>query len=251
MGQGQAQGDGMERVLIWGGSGGIGAETARILARRGAALHLVGRDAARLSAVAAETGAGTSIAEVEDDAAFARVVAEAGGAFSGLVYAVGTIHLRPLTRLTPADFARDFRLNAAGAALAVQAALPALKAADGGASVVLFSTVAVGQGFASHASVSMAKGAVEGLTRALAAELAPRIRVNAIAPSLTRTKLAEGLIANDQIAASLAQMHPLGRLGTAGDSAALAAFLLSPGAEWITGQVIGVDGGRGRLRTKG
>lgn len=241
----------MERVLIWGGSGGIGAETARLLARRGAALHLVGRDAARLEAVAAETGASASIADVEDDAAFARVMAEAGGAFSGLVYAVGSIRLRPLPRLTAADLAQDFRLNAAGAALAVQAALPALKAAAGGASVVLFSTVAVEQGFAAHGSVSMAKGAVEGLTRALAAELAPKIRVNAVAPSLTRTKLAEGLIANEQIAASLAQMHPLGRLGTAGDSAALAAFLLSEQAEWITGQVIGVDGGRGRLRTRG
>ena len=97
----------------------------------------------------------------------------------------------------------------------------------------------------------MAKGAVEGLTRALAAELAPKIRVNAIAPSLTDTRLAQGLTGNPQMASAIAQLHPLPRLGRAEDSAHLAAFLLSDRADWITGQVIGVDGGRGRLRPKG
>jgi NAD(P)-dependent dehydrogenase (short-subunit alcohol dehydrogenase family) len=146
--------------------------------------------------------------------------------------------------LTTADFNRDFRLNALGAALAVQAALPALKAAPGTSSIVMFSTVAVTQGFAAHASVSMAKGAVEGLTRALAAELSPKIRVNAIAPSLTDTPLASGLTSNAQMAASQ-------RLGQPGDIANIAAFLISNQADWITGQVIGVDGGRSRLRVKG
>jgi len=239
------------KVLIWGGSGGIGAQTARALAGQGYALHLVGRDGAKLAELAAELGAGVSVADVTEDTAFARVAAEAGGPLAGLVYAVGSINLRPLARLTADDFLRDFRLNAQGAAIAVQAALPALKAAPGGASVVLFSSVAVAQGFAAHASVSMAKGAVEGLTRALAAELAPKIRVNAIAPSLTETPLAAGLTGNPQMAASLAQMHALGRLGKPQDSAALAAFLISDQAEWISGQVIGVDGGRARLHTKG
>lgn len=240
-----------EKVLIWGGSGGIGAATARILAQQGHALHLVGRDETRLAALARELGAETSRADVEDDAAFDRVMSAVGGPLCGLVYAVGSINLRPLARLKAADFAHDFRLNAAGAALAVQAALPALKAFDGVASVVLFSSVAVGQGFAAHASVSMAKGAVEGLTRALAAELAPRVRINAIAPSLTDTPLAAGLTGNSQMAASIAQMHAMQRLGTPQDSASLAAFLLSEQASWISGQVIGVDGGRSRLRIKG
>lgn len=243
------------KVLIWGATGAMGAATARLLAADGYDLHLVGRDGARLAALGAELGAGASQADVCDDGAFARVVAEAAGPLAGLVYAVGSITLRPLPRLGMEDFARDFRLNAAGAALAVQAALPALKAGAGGdsgtGSVVLFSSVAVGQGFAAHASVSMAKGAVEGLTRALAAELAPKLRVNAIAPSLTDTPLAAGLTANPQIAASIAQMHPLPRLGTAADMAALVAFLISDRAGWITGQVIGVDGGRSSLRTKG
>ncbi len=239
------------KVLIWGGSGGIGAQTARALSGQGYALHLVGRDTEKLADLAAELGADISEADVTDDTAFARVAAEAGGMLSGLVYAVGSINLRPLARLNADDFTRDFRLNAQGAALAIQAALPALKAAPGVTSVVLFSSVAVAQGFSAHASVSMAKGAVEGLTRALAAELAPKIRVNAIAPSLTETPLAAGLTGNPQMAASLAQMHPLGRLGKPQDSAALAAFLISEQADWISGQVIGVDGGRARLRSKG
>lgn len=239
------------KVLIWGGTGGIGAATARTLSLMGYDLHLVGRDVVRLAALADELGCGASQADVEDDTAFDRVTVEAGGPLVGLVYAVGTINLRPLPRLKVADFARDFRLNAMGAALAVQAALPALRASPHTASVVLFSSVAVAQGFPSHASVSMAKGAVEGLTRALAAELAPKIRVNAVAPSLTDTPMAAGLTNNPQMAASIGQLHALQRLGKPQDVAALAAFLISDQADWMTGQVIGVDGGRSRLRTKG
>jgi NAD(P)-dependent dehydrogenase (short-subunit alcohol dehydrogenase family) len=134
---------------------------------------------------------------------------------------------------------------------AVQAALPALKAAEGTAGILLFSTVAVAQGFTAHASVAMAKGAVEGLTVALAAELAPKIRVNAIAPSLTKTPLAKALTGNEQMAAAIAQMHAMQRLGEPDDIAALGALLLSAEAGWITGQIIGVDGGRSMLRTKG
>lgn len=238
------------KVVIYGGSGGIGAATARALAARGHALHLVGRDGDRLAALATELGAGTTRVDVTDPDSFARVAADAGGPLAGLVYAVGSINLKPLPRLTPADFKADFRLNAEGAALAVQAALPGLKAAEA-ASVVLFSTVAVAQGFASHASVAMAKGAVEGLTRALAAELAPKIRVNAVAPSLTRTPLAAPLTRTETAATAIAQMHALPRLGEPEDAGALAAFLISAEASWITGQVIGVDGGRSTLRTRG
>jgi NAD(P)-dependent dehydrogenase (short-subunit alcohol dehydrogenase family) len=239
------------KVLIYGGSGGIGAASARKLVAKGYGVHLAGRDAERLKAVAAETGGGFTVCDVLQDDAFARVMNDAGEALAGLVYAVGSINLKPLARLTTADFEQDFRLNALGAALAAQAALPALKAGEGAASIVLFSTVAVAQGFTAHASVAMAKGAVEGLTLALAAELAPRIRVNCIAPSLTRTPLAKALTGNEQMAAAIAQMHAIPRLGEAEDSAGLAAFLVSEEAGWITGQVIGVDGGRSTLRTKG
>jgi NAD(P)-dependent dehydrogenase (short-subunit alcohol dehydrogenase family) len=240
-----------DRILIYGGSGGIGAALARRLAAKGHALHLVGRDAGRLGALAGELGATQSVADVEDPVGFSRVAAEAGPALAGLVYAVGTIDLKPLQRLSAADAERDFRINALGAALAVQASLPSLKAHSGTASVVLFSTVAVAQGFASHASVAMAKGAVEGLTLALAAELAPKVRVNAVAPSLTRTPLAASLTASAPMASAIAQMHAIPRLGEPDDPAALAAFLLSEDAGWITGQIIGVDGGRSSLRVKG
>jgi NAD(P)-dependent dehydrogenase (short-subunit alcohol dehydrogenase family) len=169
----------------------------------------------------------------------------------GLVYAVGTINLRSLQRLTEADFLHDFRVNAMGAALAVQAALPSLKRCAGIASVVLFSSVAARQGFTFHGSIGMAKGAVNGLTLSLANELAPRVRVNAIAPSLTRTPLAEGILTNERVTASIADLHALQRLGTPEDIAAFAAFLLSRDADWVTGQILGVDGGRSTLRTRG
>lgn len=239
------------KILIYGGTGGIGGETARLLAEKGQGVHIVGRSAEKAEALARATGCSFSLADIADPSSFARVTAEAGAPLAGLVYAVGTINLKPLSRLTTQDFEADFRLNAMGAALATQAALPVLKQFAGTASVLFFSTVAVGQGFPSHASISMAKGAVEGLTRALAAEFAPKVRVNAIAPSLTETPLAAGLVAQPAMAQALGQMHPMGRLGRAEDSARLAAFLLSDEADWITGQVIGIDGGRSSLRTKG
>ena len=239
------------KILIYGGSGGIGAATARALRGRGYEVHLVGRDAEKLAVVAREIAATFTVGDVTDDGLFARAVQDAGDQLAGLVYAVGTINLKSLQRLTETDFLQDFRLNALGAALAVQAAVPALKKSTNGAAVVLFSSVAARQGFTFHASIGMAKGAVEGLTLSLAAELAPKIRVNAIAPSLTRTELAAGLLANEQTATAMAGMHALQRLGAPDDIAALAAFLISAEAAWITGQIIGVDGGRANLRTKG
>jgi NAD(P)-dependent dehydrogenase (short-subunit alcohol dehydrogenase family) len=236
------------RVLIYGGTGGIGAATARLLRKRGYSLHLVARDESRLAALAQELGAGYTAGDVTGADVFARATQTAsdGSGLAGLVYAVGTITLKPLGRLADADFEQDFRINALGAAKAVRAALPDLEAGENPSSVVLFSTVAVAQGFASHASISTAKGGVEGLTVALAAELAPRVRVNAIAPSLTRTRLARGLVGHESMATGIARMHALPRLGTAEDISALAAFLVSE-ASWITGQIIGVDGGHSTL----
>jgi len=238
--------------LIIGGTGGIGSALARRLRAGGHGVHLIGRNAGKLAELADEIGASASLGDVTDGPGLAAAIAEAGGTLSGLAYCVGSITLKPLSRLTEADFLADFQLNALGAALAVQAAAPALRASETPpASVVLFSSVAVAQGFASHASISMAKGAVEGLTRALGAELAPKVRVNCIAPSLTRTPLARDLTASSEMADAIARLHALQRLGEADDAAALAAFLLSPDAGWMTGQIIGVDGGRSTLRTKG
>lgn len=240
-------------VLILGGSGGLGRAIATSLKARGMVPHLAGRNADTLAEAASELGCKWTQADVTDPASLARAVEEAsgGGALAGLAYAVGTINLKPLTRLTVADFENDFNVNARGAALAIQAALPALKKCEGTASVLLFSTVAVAQGFTAHASIAMAKGAVEGLTLALAAELAPKVRVNCIAPSLTRTPLAAALTGNANMAEAIAGLHALPRLGVPEDIGPMAALLLSPDADWITGQIIGIDGGRSSLRTKG
>lgn len=237
-------------TIIYGGSGGIGtAILSRVIARGGSA-HIVGRDAGRLQKLAEETGASFTATDVLVPGSFERVASQVHKPIDGLVYAIGSIELRPLVRFTDDDFVRDFRLNAASAALAVKTHLPRLKEA-GSASIVLISSVAASQGFSAHASVAMAKAAVEGLTLALAAELAPAIRVNCVAPSLTRTPLSKSLTSSPQMADSIAQLHALRRLGEPDDIAAVIDFLLKPEASWITGQVIGVDGGRSRLWTKG
>lgn len=240
----------MAKFLIFGASGGIGGAIARQLAQSGHELHLTGRNEAALGEIAAEIGGTYTAADILQEGAIEKIVAEAGDDLAGLVYAVGSINLKPLGKLTDADFSNDFKLNAASAAKAIQAAEPALKTGGGG-TVLLFSTVAVAQGFAAHASVAMAKGAIEGLTRALAAELAPLVRVNAIAPSLTDTQLASAMTASDQMAKAIAGMHAIPRLGQPEDMAGLAEVLLTDKGGWITGQIIGVDGGRSSLRTRG
>lgn len=210
-------------------------------------MHLVARDAAKLESLASELQASWTPADVLEEKAFARVAERAPQPLGGMVYAIGSINLKPVGRITMADLDRDYRLNAAGAALAVQAALPSMRAAHGGASIVLFSSVAAACGFPLHMSIGMAKAAIGGLTRSAAAELAPSIRVNAIAPSLTQTPLADGVLSSPKSRDHIAAKHPLGRLGQPEDLAHLAAFLLSPDSSWITGQIIGVDGGRGTI----
>jgi len=160
----------------------------------------------------------------------------------GLVYCPGSINLKPFNRLNPADFLNDWQINFLGAVKVIQAVLPLLKQA-GNASIVLFSTVAVGTGMPFHASISAAKAAVEALAKSLAAELAPAIRVNCIAPSLTNTALAEKLLSTPEKTDASAKRHPLQRIGQPAEMAALAAFLLSADAAFITGQVIHADGG--------
>lgn len=163
----------------------------------------------------------------------------------GAVYCPGSINLRSFRSLKPADFRADFELNVMGAITFLQQCLSGLKkgAADRPSSVVLFSTVAVAQGMPMHASVAAAKGALEGLARSLAAEWAPAIRVNCVAPALTDTPLATRFFKNDEAREAMAAKYPLARTGTPHDIAATAQFFLSRDAGWITGQVIGVDGG--------
>lgn len=165
----------------------------------------------------------------------------------GFVFCPGAIELKPFHRLTESGVLEDFKLQVLGAMKAIQSILPKLKASHT-ASIVLFSTVAVQQGFNFHAQVAMSKGAIEGLTRSLAAEFAPSIRVNCIAPSLTDTLLAGKLLNSPEKHEANAARHPLKRIGSPSDHAELTLFLLSDNAKWITGQIIHVDGGMSSIK---
>ncbi len=165
----------------------------------------------------------------------------------GLVYCPGSINLRPFERIKPADFTQDFNLQVLGAIKVIQQALHRLKKEKNSA-ILLFSTVAVQTGMSFHSQVTTSKGALEGLTRALAAELSPYIRVNCIAPSLTDTPLAAPLLNSDQKREANANRHPLKKIGTPEDIANLAEFLISDKSGWITGQIIHADGGMSSVR---
>lgn len=226
-----------KNFLVVGGSTGIGRALTEMLLSAG---HMV-TVASRNAAVRMASAEGLSVYNIDatDPDANWNFLPEL---LHGVAYCGGSINLKPFHRLQGADFQRDLQLNLMGAVYTLQAALPALKKADS-AAVVLFSSVAAQRGLIFHASVSAAKGAVEGLTRALSAELAPNVRVNAIALSLTDTPMAEKLLNTEAKQEASKNRHPLKRYGSAKDSAALAAFLLGSDSGWITGQVIGVDGG--------
>lgn len=165
----------------------------------------------------------------------------------GLAYCPGSINLKPFHRFKDEDFVDDYRLQVVGAAAVLRQLLPRLKKSEH-ASVVFFSTIAVQHGFGFHAQVSASKGAIEGMTRALSAELAPAIRVNAVAPSLTDTPLAGRLLNTPEKKEAHAAKNPLKRVGEASDVAAAAHYLLSPKSSWITGQILPVDGGYSTIK---
>jgi NAD(P)-dependent dehydrogenase (short-subunit alcohol dehydrogenase family) len=232
-----------KNVVVFGGSSGIGLGITRLLAQSDRPVTVVSRSMPALSELKAVTHISLDITRDEMDAGLLP------DRIQGLVYCPGSIRLRPFHRLKADDFLADLEINLLGAVKAIQTCLPGLKRADAPGSIVLFSTVAVQTGMPFHASIASAKGAVEGLTRSLAAEFAPRIRVNAIAPSLTDTNLARALLSDDGKRSAAAERHPLKRIGNPADIAAVATFLLDDSAAWITGQIIAVDGGMGAIRT--
>jgi NAD(P)-dependent dehydrogenase (short-subunit alcohol dehydrogenase family) len=225
--------------LIVGASKGIGRSIAEQLIDQGRSVITVARSGEPLVGVLRHIHADVVTDGLPN--------AELPEALAGMVYAPGSIDLRPLRSLKPEDLRTAFEVNVVGAFRCAQATAERLKRVPG-SSMLFFSTVAVAQGMPFHVSVAAAKGGVEGLVRSLAAELAPNVRVNAIAPSLTDTSLAERLLNSPEKAKAAADRHPLKRIGNVGELAAMGVFLLSEEAEWITGQVIGVDGGLSRLR---
>lgn len=166
----------------------------------------------------------------------------------GLVYCPGSINLRPFRGLKPEAFEHDLQINFISLVKVIQSVLPNLTASNQ-SSIVLFSSVAASMGMPFHTSVAAAKGAIEGFAKALAAEYAPKVRVNVIAPSLTDTPLAEKFLSNDEKKEKSAQRHPLKRVGTSDDMAQMASFLLSEKSSWISGQIFHVDGGMSTLLT--
>lgn len=218
-----------KNIVIIGGNSGIGLATAELLREQGANLFLYSK-----------SGQGTRILDTSMDF---ESIPDLPEVIDGLVYCPGTINLKPFHRLAIADFQQELEINFLGAVRVLQACMKGLKKSDQ-ASVVLFSTVAVQLGMGFHAGISSAKGAIEGLTRSLAAEWSPsHIRVNAIAPSLTDTPLAANLLSTDEKREASGKRHPLGRVGVAKDIANSAVFLLSPQSAWMTGQILHPDGG--------
>ncbi len=227
--------------LVIGGATGIGKRLTEILLEKGNKVYVASRNATKaLSEKENLKVYDLDATDAESDWSFLP------DELAGVAYCAGSINLKPFKRLKAEDFRNDFDINLTGAVNTIQASMGAVKKAKG--SFLLFSSVAAQRGLTFHASVSAAKGAVEGLTRALSAELAPDIRVNALALSLTDTPLAENLLSTDKKREASNDRHPLKRYGKPNDAASIGAFLLSSDADWITGQVIGVDGGMGTIQ---
>ena len=231
-----------KNFVIVGGSHGIGLGIVRRLVDRGSSVTVLSRTNEQLSGLPSVTHVSCDVTsdEIDSNALPDRI--------DGLTYCPGSINLGPFRGVKPDQMLEEFRLNVIGGVKCVQAALSGLKAAEQ-SSVVFFSTVAVAQGLPMHASTAASKGAVEALTRTLAVELAPKIRVNCIAPALTDTPLAARLLSSDEKREAMAARYPLKRIGSVDDIAAAAEYLLGDQAGWITGQVIGVDGGMSTLRS--
>ena len=233
-----------EKYLIFGATGSVGSSLAEQLKNSGSDIHLVARNESEVKAIAEKLGCSYTVADVLEDGFIEKVKSDISD-IKGVAYCVGSIDLKPFRMVTEADMNKCMKLNLYSAIEAIKGFQESLKKNKG--SVVLFSTVAAQRGFTNHTIIASAKAAVEGLTVTLAAEFAPNIRVNCIAPSLSKSKIAEPMLKNPAIAEGIAKAHPLKRLGEGKDSAALAKFLITEESSWVTGQVIAVDGGRSKL----
>ena len=230
----------MKNYLVIGASSGIGAATATQLS----ATNRVYGTYCKNQPTSSNSNLSFHHLNVLDDTLDVSFLPDI---LDGLVYCPGAINLKPFARINPNDFLEDYQLQVLGAIKIIQQCLPKLKNADN-ASIVLFSTVAVQTGFNFHSIVSSSKGAIEGLTKALSAEFAPKIRVNCIAPSITQTPLANAILGTPEKVEANAQRHPLKKVGTAQDIANAAVFLLTEQSAWVTGQIFHIDGGMSTIK---
>ena len=232
-----------KKYLIFGATGSIGSSLANEMYKEKQDCHLVGRNEEELKKIANKLSYSYSVCDVMKinfaDKLFKDLF---DTEIIGIAYCVGSIDLKPLRITKAKDFVSSYILNLVAATDIIRTFQDNLKRNNG--SIVMFSTVAAKKGFPNHSIISPAKAAVEGLTVALAAELAPHTRVNCIAPSLTKSKMSKFLLKNSKNEDSIAKLHPLKRIGRGTDTANLAKFLLTEDSSWITGQIIGVDGGR-------
>ena len=235
-----------KKYLIFGATGSIGSCLANQMYAEKQDCHLIGRNKLETENLANKLSYSFSVCEVlKID--FAKILLDelVDVEVLGVAYCVGSIDIKPFKLTKSSDFVSSYVLNLVAVTEIIRNFENNLKRNN--ASIVLFSTVAAKKGFVNHSIISSAKSGVEGLTVALAAEFAPKIRVNCIAPSLTKSKMAQNIIKNLKIEESIAKLHPLKRIGAGVDAAQLAYFLLSKNSSWITGQIIGVDGGRSAI----
>ncbi|MNK33551.1 2-(S)-hydroxypropyl-CoM dehydrogenase [compost metagenome] len=231
----------MKNIVIIGCGQGIGFASAKILSENHQVIGISRTENSEIKNLNIEFYPMDILTGNLDEINFPEVI-------DGLVYAPGSINLKPFNRLSVDDFKNDFEINVLGAVKTIQKLLPNLKKSES-ASIVLFSSVASKLGMPFHASISASKSAVEGLTKSLSAELsAQKIRVNAIAPSLTDTNLASQLLSTPEKREASGKKHPIQRIGNPEEIAKMVEFLLSENSSWITGQIIGIDGGMGNVK---
>tara|TARA_B100001996_G_scaffold193613_1_gene148238 strand:- start:682 stop:1398 length:717 start_codon:yes stop_codon:yes gene_type:complete len=235
-----------KKFLIFGATGAVGSSLTKLMKKDSFEAHLIGKNENEISKLSNETGFSHSINDVLDNNFIEKLQEDLREIdIAGIAYCVGSIDLKPINLVTKKDYLNSFGLNFFPIVDVIRKFQENLK--KNKSSIVLFSTVAVKQGFPNHSIISPVKASLEGLTISLASELAPHVRINCIAPSLSNSKMASKMLKNPKISEAIAKQHPLKRLGEGLDSAALAKFLLSNESSWITGQIIGVDGGRSNV----